>query len=216
MNFIDEYHKLYEGERIWEKNTWLGEPCYKWPPDAFVIQELIWKLEPDFIIETGTGCGGSALFYASIFELMGHGQVITCDIERKHVLENHPLRNVTKRIKFIYGGSTNLITLEQIEKTIGDTTDNIVLLDSYHTKEHVLKEMEYYEKFVGEHYHMIVEDSHAGKVGHPITWEWDNDGPYEAVQDFLKTHDDFKIDYSCEKHLLTFNPSGFLVRKRIK
>lgn len=212
--FIDEYHRLYEKSRIWEKNTWLGEPCWKLPMDAFVIQELIWKLEPDYVVETGTGKGGSALFYASIMELMGHGQVITCDIEKKHELEKHPLKKVTDRIKFICGSSTNVLTLKKIKKIVGDTTDNIVLLDSYHTTEHVLMEIGAYEAFVGKHYYMIVEDSHAGKVGHPIKWQWDNDGPYEAIEAFLKMNDDFEIDYGCEKHLLSFNPNGYL--RRIK
>ncbi len=83
MRAIDEYHILYEKSKIWDKNSWFGVPCWKLPFDAFVIQELIVRLRPEFIIETGTGCGGSAMFYASICELLGEGKVITVDIESK-------------------------------------------------------------------------------------------------------------------------------------
>ena len=80
MKFIDEYHILYEKARIWENNYWMGIKCYKLPFDMMIIQELIVKTKPDFILETGTAFGGSAMFYASICELMDHGRVITCDI----------------------------------------------------------------------------------------------------------------------------------------
>lgn len=214
MEFINEYHKLYEGARIWEKNSWLGEPAWKLPMDMMVIQELIYKLEPDYIIETGTGFGGSALFYASIMELMGHGEVITCDIEKRHILEAHPLTKVTKRINFIEGSSVSLDVIDQVAKIAGRTTDNIVLLDSNHRVDHVCQELGIYEHFVGPDYYIIVEDSHAGKKGHPIEWEWDNDGPYEAIEFFLKVSKDFEVDWECEKHLMTFNPHGYL--RRIK
>ena len=212
MEFIDEYHKLYERARIWEDNHWLGEPCWKLPMDAFVIQELIVKLEPDYIIETGTGRGGSALFYASICELMGHGEVVTCDIEKKHELELSPFKKVTDRIHFVHGSSTNEHTIKSIHQIVGSTTENIVLLDSWHTTEHVLQELGIYEHFVGKDFYIIAEDTHAGKPGHPIEWKYDNGGAYEAVKFFLKENDDFRVDWNCEKHLMSFNPSGFLVR----
>ena len=214
MRISDSYHKYYEGAKLWKKNSWLGEPCWKLPMDAFVIQELIFNLKPDFVIETGTGHGGSALFYASIMELIGHGEVITCDIEMKHKLDEHPLRNITERISFFEGSSTDTWILKQIKELVGETRKNIVILDSWHTCEHVLVEMGAYEAFVGEGYYMIVEDTHAGKIAHPILWEYDNDGPYEAVKFFLEENKDFVTDYDCEKHIMTFNPSGYL--RRIK
>ncbi len=212
MEFINQYHKLYEEARIWEKTTWMGVPCWKLPMDAFIIQELIFKLEPDFIIETGTGKGGSAFFYASIMELMGHGQVITCDIQCEQDFDGHYMKDVRNRIHMIHGGSTNEITLKEIKKIVGDTTDNIVLLDSDHRCSHVLVEMGAYEAFVGVGYYMIVEDTHAGNPGHPVQWKHDNEGAYEAVEFFLKENDDFEVDYECERHLMTFNPKGYLRR----
>jgi cephalosporin hydroxylase len=212
MEFIDQYHKLYEKAKIWEETSWLGEPCWKLPMDAFVMQELIVKLEPDFIIETGTGFGGSAMFYASLCELMGHGEVVTCYIQKRHRIDMSPFSNVTNRIHFISGGSTNPLTLKEIKKIVGDTTDNIVILDSWHTTSHVLIELGMYESLVGKDYYIIVEDTHAGNPGHPVKWEWPDEGPYEAVNFFLKENKDFVVDYSCEKHLMTFNPKGYLRR----
>jgi cephalosporin hydroxylase len=214
MEFIDEYHKLYEKARIWEDTTWMGIPCYKWPPDAFIIQELIFKLEPDFVIETGTGKGGSAFFYASICELMGQGKVITVDIEARVDHDLISKYEWSDRIKFLHGSSTNSIVLKKINKEIGNTKRNIVILDSYHSCSHVLQELGAYEAFVGKGFMIIVEDTHAGNPGHPVTWEYDDGGAYEAVKFFLKENDDFEVDWNCERHLMTFNPSGYLVRKK--
>jgi cephalosporin hydroxylase len=214
VQFIDEYHKVYEEARIWEKNTWMGVPCWKLPMDAFVLQELIWKLKPDFIIETGTGKGGSAMFYASICELMGQGKVITCDVDLCYDVEQIAQHEWSDRIHFIHGSSTNSLTLKEIKKIVGDTTNNIVLLDSDHRCNHVLTEIGAYEAFVGKGYYMIVEDTHAGNPGHPVKWKYDNEGAYEAVEAFLEMSDDFEVDWECEKHLMSFNPKGYL--RRIK
>ena len=85
----------------------------------------------------------------------------------------------------------------------------MVILDSWHTKEHVLKELKLYSRLVSVGSYLIVEDSHMN--GHPIKWKW-CEGPYEAIQEFLKTNHSFRIDKKCENLLITFNPSGFLRR----
>jgi len=212
MDFIDEYHKLYERARIWEDNSWLGVPCYKWPPDMMVIQELIFKLKPDYILEMGTAKGGSALFYASICELMGQGKVITCDIEKTYDDKQIAQFEWSDRINFVHGGSTIPLVLKEIKGIVGETKRNIVILDSWHSCNHVLKELGAYEAFVGKGFMIIVEDTHAGNPGHPVKWKYDDGGAYEAVEFFLKENDDFEVDWSCEKHLMTFNPRGYLRR----
>ena len=214
MEFIDEYHKLYEKTRIWEDTKWMGVPCWKLPMDAFVMQELIYRLKPDYIIETGTGKGGSAMFYASICELMGQGKVITVDIHDRVDKDLIAQHEWSDRITFLHGSSTSPLVIKQIKKLVGNTTKNMVILDSYHTREHELVVMGIYEALVGPGMYMIVEDSHAGKKGHPIEWEWDNDGPYEAIKFFLEVNEDFEVDLTYEKHLMTFNPHGYL--RRIK
>ena len=212
MEFIDEYHKLYENARIWEETSWIGVPCWKLPMDAFVMQELIYRLRPDNIIETGTGLGGSAMFYASICELMGQGKVITVDINMRVDHDLIAQHEWSDRITFLHGGSTNPLVLKEIKKAVGNTTNNIVILDSDHRCNYVLQELGAYEAFVGEGYYIIVEDTHAGNPGHPVKWKYDNEGAYEAVKAFLKMNKDFQVDWNCEKHLMTFNPSGYLRR----
>ena len=211
MQALDEYHKLYEKSRIWENNTWLGVPCYKLPFDAFVMQELIVKLRPDCIIETGTAKGGSALFFASICELIDHGSVITVDISLQYNRDDFKHLKCSNRINFIHGGSTNPITFDEIHRLTWREKTNLVILDSWHSKKYVLEEMAMYSKLVTKGSYMIVEDTHAN--GHPVPWEH-GDGPFEAVEEWLSVHgSDWEVDYECEKHLFTFNPKGYLRRK---
>jgi cephalosporin hydroxylase len=216
MRFIDEYHILYEKARVWNKNSWLGVPCWKLPMDAFVIQELIYKQKPDFILETGTGCGGSAMFYASICELIGHGKIVTVDIKNQVDRELVEKYKWSERIEWVSGGSTNTMVVDDIMKKLELPNSNpniMVILDSWHTKDHVYEEMFLYKELVPVDGYMIVEDSHA--AGNPVPWEWEDEGPMGAIDKFLETEsEEWEIDWECEKHLLTFNPKGYL--KRIK
>lgn len=210
MNKIcDDFHKLYEAKRIWKNTTWLGIPIWKFPFDAFIIQELIYKIKPDYVIETGTNFGGSALFYASILELIGAGTVITIDKEKKEIL----LSEVAKwlfdtRIIRLIGDSVSDEIIKQVY-SYASGKKNIVILDSWHSKEHVLKELNLYSQLVPVGSYIIIEDSHVNN--HPVPWQW-GEGPYEAVQEFLKSNNTFAIDKNCEKLLITYNPNGFLRR----
>lgn len=205
---VDEFHTFYEKSRIWEKTKWLGVSCWKLPFDAFIIQEIIWNIQPDFIIETGTGKGGSAVFYASILEIIGKGKVVTCDIEGKCDYNKIP-KKLKKRIIFEHGGSTNPLVFSRIEKKVKGKK-NIVILDSDHNCDYVRQEMSMYSTFVPVESYMIVEDTHVN--GHPVPWKW-GDGPYEAVEDFLDFHgEEWEADYWCEKYIMTFNPKGYLRR----
>jgi len=210
MKCVDEFHTWYENNRIWENSSWLGVPIWKLPFDAFVIQELIYKIIPDFIIETGTGCGGSSVFYASILQLLGHGKVITIDIDTEKQKFSECFNvDVLNRIKRIIGSSIDEKTISSVDKLCGKSSTNIVILDSWHTYDHVRKELEMYHHLVKRGSYLIVEDTHVS--GHPIEWKYGK-GPYEAVEDFLKENDDFVIDKECEKFEMTFNPSGYLRR----
>jgi cephalosporin hydroxylase len=209
---IDRFHIKYEEDRIWNKTSWLGVPCWKLPFDAFVIQELIFKLKPDWIIETGTGKGGSAMFYASICELMHKGNIITVDIENinRDDIRNHKWSN---RINFLKGSSIDIKILNRIKDIIGYSKNNMVILDSWHTKDHVYREMLLYSRLVPVGGYMIVEDSHAN--GNPVPWKWNDEGPMGAINMWMNGYGDkWEIDKECEKHLMTFNPRGYL--RRIK
>lgn len=208
---VDEFHKFYEKQKLWQNTKWLGVPCWKLPFDAFIIQDIIYETKPDYIIETGTAYGGSALFYASLCELIGHGKVLTIDIELKH---DHYLtqakKEIKERIQFLGGSSINEHVVKEVCRLTKDS-QNMVILDSWHSYDHVRKELDLYAPFVSVGSYMIVEDTHVS--GHPVPWEWGK-GPFEAVEDFLKTNDNFEIDYDREVYFMSFNVGGYL--KKIK
>jgi cephalosporin hydroxylase len=158
------------------------------------------------------------MFYAAICELLGEGGVISIDIDgTKRNSNKWGKYEWEDRITFLHGGSTNPLIIEEIYKVTGwndlerryYNNGGLVILDSWHTKEHVLKEMELYSEFVDVDSYMIVEDTHVN--GHPVPWEY-GEGPYEAVEEWLKINKDWEVDYECEKHLMSFNPKGYLKR----
>ena len=207
----EDYHLWFEQNRIWEKCRWLGMPAWKLPNDILILQEIIFDTQPDLIIETGTAHGGSALFYASILELLGHGNVIT--VEKNPQKRDLPLvtnirRIIYDRIHFVDGDSIDDKTFKRIA-FLAMSKKVMVILDSDHRKEHVLNEMELYGKLVSKDCYMVVEDTHSN--GHPIPWEY-GDGPWEAVEEYLKTHDEFVVDETREKFGMSFNINGHLLR----
>jgi cephalosporin hydroxylase len=207
QKIVDQFHIEYENNRLWERMSWLGTPIWKFPFDAFIIQDLIYRIKPDWVIETGTAFGGSALFYASIMKLLGRGKVVTVDKEKKQLPENKIWKD---RVVSLIGDSADENIFQVIKSLVGNKT-NLVLLDSWHTKEHVQKELQLYSPLVSVGSYIVVEDTHVS--GHPVPWKW-GDGPYEAVMEFLQNNDSFVIDKECERLVLTHNPSGYL--KRVK
>lgn len=207
----DLYHMWYEKNKVWSNTTWMGVPCWKLPMDAFVVQELIVNTLPEFIIETGTGHGGSAAFYASVCELLGQGNVITVDIEDKA----HPdlFKYIwSDRITDLIGNSVDKHIFKTISEKIGSRRKCMVILDSWHTEEHVYKEMEMYSQFVPVGGYMIVEDSHVN--GNPVPWKWNDKGPMGAIEKWMDKYGyEWEIDKECERHAMTFNPNGFLRRR---
>src|ERR1700712_2812897 len=125
--------------------TWMGRPIIQYPQDMIAMQELIWEIKPDLIIETGIAHGGSIIYYASLLELIGKGEVLGIDIDiREHnrkEIENHPM---FKRIKMIQGSSVDSDTADKVRKIAEKKQTVLVSLDSNHTHEHVLRELEFY------------------------------------------------------------------------
>jgi len=195
--------------------SWLGRPIIQFPQDMIAVQELVWKVKPDFIIESGIARGGSLIFSASLLELIGKGQVIGIDTDiRKHNKEEIEKHRMYKRIIMIEGSSTSKKTLKRVEKLLGIGKKVMVLLDSMHTHKHVLEELRNYSKFVKKGSYIIVfdtmiEDMPKGYFSNR-PWEVGNN-PKTAVQDFIKENNRFKIDGIFEKKLLiTSCPGGFL------
>lgn len=206
-NIVENFHKLYYDSRVfgktWGETFWLGVPVFKCPFDLWVYQEILFETRPDVIIETGTANGGSALFLASLCDLINHGEIITVDVEEAKERPKHP------KIKYLLGSSTSSEIIEKIKNLIKDKNKIMVILDSDHHKEHVLNELKIYSQFVTKGNYLIVEDTNIN--GHPVFQEF-GPGPMEAVEEFLKENKNFVIDKNKEKFYLTFNPNGYLKR----
>ena len=208
-NDITQFHKLYYNawgeDATWRKNMfWMGTPILKNPFDLWIFQEIIHKLNPDVIIECGTKYGGSALYLASLCDLIGKGKIITIDIEDQ---KNKPQHN---RIQYLLGSSTSKEIVSKVESLIKNDDEVLVILDSLHTKQHVLEELKIYSKFVKKGGYIIVEDTHLN--GYPIS-PFFGPGPMEAVQEFVELNKNFKIDKTKEKFLMTWNPNGYLKKE---
>jgi cephalosporin hydroxylase len=201
--FAKLYHKL--GESTYNDTSWLGTEIQKCPMDLLIFQEILYETKPDVLVEAGTYKGGSAYFFASIFDLMKKGRVITIDIEKYPNLPKHD------RITYLLGSSTSDAILQQVRSAIQPGERVIVVLDSDHHRDHVYKELQLYSPLVSPGCYLVVEDTHFN--GHPILTGF-GPGPFEAVQDFLKDHADFAPDSRRERFLMTFNPGGYLKRLR--
>lgn len=212
---IENFHKLYyTGEsygKTWSQTFYKGVRLLKCPLDVWVYQQIIFETKPDLIIETGTSAGGSALFMADMCKVFGHGEVVTIDI-RDCKYEKDLDKFSGSGIHFIIDSSTSEATYEKVKKLAEGKKSVMVILDSLHEKNHVLKEMEMYGKLVTKGNYMIVEDTNFN--GHPIFVPHSNyEGPFEAVEAYFKKYSDFEIDKSREAHLMTFNANGYLKKK---
>jgi cephalosporin hydroxylase len=201
--------------RISYEVTWLGIPIIQLPNDILMMHELINNVRPDAIIETGTAHGGTAIFYASMFELLGKGYVISIDIEirksNRLAIKAHPM---SKRIRLIEGSSTDEATVEQIRRIIRPEDKVLVALDSNHTYAHVRQELEIYAPMVTPGSYIVIfdgvmemlTDAPDGKS------EWSTNSPARAIRDFLAEHEEFEVDFTYNRLGVTYCPGGFLRR----
>lgn len=199
---------------------WLGRPIIQYPQDIVALQEIIWETKPDLIIETGIARGGSMVFYASMMQLLGSdGMVLGIDIDiREHnrvEIEKHPLFS---RIIMIEGSSIDENIVKQVKCFVQENKRQRVMLvlDSCHTHEHVLQELELYTPLVTEGCYCVVCDTIVEDMGDSAfgvqnrPWGKGNN-PKTAVFEFLKRNDRFEIDKKIEnKLLITVSPDGYL------
>lgn len=208
---LDQYDYSY----LW---TWMGIPIIQLPADIMATQEVIWKTKPDIIIETGVARGGSVLFMASILEMMGNGQVIGVDIDiRKHNRESIEAHPMSKRVTLIEGGSVDDTILKQVRANIPDGARVMVVLDSDHSRDHVLEECRAYGPMVTKDCYMVVADTLVGHLdekeapqNRSQVWYKGND-PLTALQDYMLESDRFEIDLEINgKLVLSSSPGGYL------
>jgi len=205
---VDRFHELYYSSRsrTWGDTWWMGVRTYKCPLDLWIYQEILHELGPDLVIECGTAEGGTALYLAHVLDLIGKGDVITVDL----VAPDHPPSH--QRIQFVHGSSTDPAIVRVLNDAARGRGTVLVILDSNHTREHVAEELRLYHGMVTPGSYLIVEDTNVN--GHPVFRDH-GPGPMEAVQEFLAGHDDFLADTSREKFFLSFNPRGYLRRRRL-
>lgn len=204
--------------------SWLGRPIIQLPEDLIRIQEVIYAVKPDVIVETGVAHGGSLIFHASLCRAIGKGRVIGIDIEirphNKKALTEHELN---RYITTIEGSSTNAQVTSLVRSMIGAGETVLVILDSNHTKDHVLAELEAYAPLVTAGSYIVACDGIMAQVkGAPRTgddWDWNN--PTEAAREFARAHRDFVIEEPAfpfnegvVRERVTYWPGAFL--KRVK
>ncbi len=196
--------------------TWLGLPIIQFPQDVLALQEIIWRVQPDAILETGIARGGSLILSASLLEMLGGDRVVVAvDIDirdhNREAIEAHPL---AIRINMIEGSSTDPAVVAAVEECLRGRERILVILDSNHTHEHVLAELELYSPLVKSGSYIIVFDTIIEDMPDEFSRDrpWcKGDNPKTAVHTFLETNDRFEIDEEIQnKLLITVAPDGYL------
>jgi cephalosporin hydroxylase len=184
--------------------TWLGQPIWQNIFDLWTIQETLFEIKPELLIECGTNRGGSALFYAHLFDLMGHGRIVTVDVEKMHEV-SHP------RVTFLIGDSVGPDVVGQVRSAVDAAKGPVmVILDSDHSKPHVARELEIYSPFVTEGSFLLCQD---GVMDVLPALSNGLAGPLPAIREFLQRHPEFEADVArSERFLITHHPMGWLRR----
>ncbi len=219
INFINKLN-FYDYPYLW---TWLGVPIIQKPTEILVNQEIIFKLKPDVIIETGIARGGSLIFYASILSLLKKEfKVIGIDIElRKHNKESLNKSKFSNSIKIIDGSSTEKKTFLKVKNLIKKKSKVLVILDSDHSKKHVYEECKLYSTLVSKNSYLIVADTILGFMNKNQTpkkrskiWFKGNE-PMSAAKKFLKENKNFKIDKTLNgKLIFSSSYNGYMKKIR--
>lgn len=214
---IKRFHGLYAGASAqklrdagqetamppWAETYWLGRQVVKCPLDLWTYQEIIFETQPTLIIETGTSGGGSAYFFATLFDLMhSDGLVVTID-----EIAYPDIRPEHDSIIYLVGDSTGPVMFDWLTNW-APKRKTMVCLDALHTYEHVKKELELYAPLVSPGCYLVVEDTGWRDPKDTPEGEWAD----RAVEEFLVSHPEFQVDLSREKHLLTSNHGGWLRR----
>jgi cephalosporin hydroxylase len=205
---VQQFHRLYyhSYERTWKDTRYRGVTIWKCPLDLWLYQELLHELRPQLIVETGTAFGGSASFLADLCDTLGlDAQVVTIDIEAQPGRPEHP------RVRYVTASSTAPEVVADVYASAPAGAPVLVILDSDHSRDHVLAELRAYADLVTVGSYVVVEDTNVN--GHPAYPDF-GPGPMEAVDAFLAEDDRFEIDAGREKFFMTFNPRGYLRKVR--
>jgi cephalosporin hydroxylase len=204
------HDQWYRDSDTWRKNRFLGIETQQNPMDVWITLEILAEIKPDYMIECGAWKGGSAALWATVLEQVNpDARVISIDIKDR-MSEARQIPIVQRRVEFIVSSSTDPALVARIaERVRGKRV--VVLLDSDHTKAHVLAELRLYAPLVPVGSYLIVQDSNVN--GHPtMPGYFPGGGPFEAIEEFLKDNDEFRPDKNRERLRFTFSPNGYLER----
>jgi cephalosporin hydroxylase len=215
----DLWLKVTCERRLMYEPTWLGIPIIQYPDDIVMMQELIWNVRPDLIIETGVAHGGSAVFYASMLELLGSGRVLGIDVEiRTHnrvAIEGHRL---SPRIELLERSSLDPAAVERARAASRQAKTTMVVLDSKHSYDHVRQELALYGPLVTPGSYLVAMDGAQGQVWDIPSGkaEWREDNPLRAIDAFIsENRAEWEVDDHYTRLVVTSNPRGYLRRKNI-
>lgn len=196
---------LLETTKNFGDTTWMGRPIWQNVLDLQTIQETIVALKPDLLMECGTNRGGSAFFFGQLFDLLGHGHVVSVDVEKMHDL-THP------RVTYLIGSSVSDEIVKHMAEMAAQAKTVMVILDSDHSAAHVAQELERYHGFVTPGSFLLVQD---GVIDTLPMFEVGRPGPLPAIQAFLAQHPEFEVDHArINRFLITHHPFGWLRRVR--
>jgi len=212
-----QWTKVMWNAELWKQVSWLGVPVLQWPTDLLLLQELLTKLRPRRVVETGTYLGGTAIFYASILRLLGiEGRVISIDIQiAPEARQNIAASAFSGQIDLLEGDSKSEAVQRRLQTLLRGEPNVLVCLDSDHSYAHTLEELRLFSRYVPVGGYMVLFDTICEDLADTPKGQaaWVHDSPMAALRQFLAESPHFASDPAWGKFLVTFAPQGFLLRQ---
>ena len=213
-----QWTKAMWNASLWRQVRWLGVPVLQWPTDLILMQELIAELRPRVIVETGLYLGGTAVYYASLLQLLGiEGRVISIDIQiHPEARRNIEASRFRDSIRLIEGDSKSKAVHQELARELGGESNVLVCLDSDHSYAHTLGELRAFARYISVGGYLVLFDTICEELADTPNGDpaWKKDSPMQALRDFLAENPAFATDPRFSKYLVSFAPRGFLKRMR--